>query len=135
MATRRVVVHYPRQLIEAPLVSQMVRRYDLEFNILRATITPRSEGVIVLGLEGEEGSIRDALSWAEAQGLQVQPLERDVVRDDGRCTQCGACVTICPTGALSRDMDTQGVSFSPGECVACELCVPACPPRAMRVAL
>lgn len=135
MATRRVVVHYPRQLIEAPLVSQMVRRYDLEFNILRATITPRSEGVIVLGLEGEEGSIRDALSWAEAQGLQVQPLERDVVRDDRRCTQCGACVTICPAGALSRDLDTQEVRFSPEDCVACELCVPACPPRAMQVAL
>jgi ferredoxin len=135
MATRRVVVHYPRQLIEAPLVSQMVRRYDLEFNILRATITPRSEGVIILGLEGEEGAIREALGWAEAQGLRVQPLERDVVRDEKRCTQCGACVTICPASALYKDVTTQEVQFSPGDCVACELCVPACPPRAMQVSL
>jgi ferredoxin len=135
MAARRVVVHYPRHLIEAPLISQMVRRYDLEFNILRATITPRSEGIIVLGLEGDEGSIRDALDWAEGQGLQVQPLEKDVIRDEKRCTQCGACVTICPTGALSRYLGTEEVDFSPDDCVACELCVPACPPRAMRVAL
>jgi len=133
MATRRVVVHYPRHLIEAPLVSKMVRRHNLEFNLLRATITPQSEGVIVLGLEGEADSIRDALSWAEAQGLRVQALERDVVRDEARCTQCGACVTICPTGALSKDIDTQEVRFSADECVACELCVPACPPRAMKV--
>jgi len=41
MATRRVVVHYPRHLIDVPLVSRMARQFDLEFNILRANITPR----------------------------------------------------------------------------------------------
>jgi ferredoxin len=133
MATRRVVIRYPRHLIEAPLVSQMVRQYDLEFNILRASITPQSEGLMVLGLEGDDASIRKALDYASAQGLRIQPLERDVTRDEQRCTHCGACVTTCPSGALARDADTQRVSFSPDQCVACELCVPACPPRAMRV--
>jgi ferredoxin len=113
----------------------MVRQHDLEFNILRAIITPQSEGIMVLGLEGQARNIQAALDWAESQGLRVQPLEVDVVRDDRRCTQCGACVTICPTGALSKDADTQRVRFSPDECVACELCVPACPPRAMKVTL
>ena len=52
MATRRVVFHYPRQLIDSPVVSQIVSKYNLEFNILRANITPQSEGLMVLGLEG-----------------------------------------------------------------------------------
>ena len=134
MATRRIVVHYPKHLIEVPLVSQMVRQHDLEFNILRANITPQSEGLMVLGLEGDDAKITAALGWAETQGLRIQPLEKDVVRDDARCTQCGACVTACPTGALSRNPSTQEVRFSPDDCVACELCVPACPPRAMKVA-
>lgn len=135
MTVHRVVIHYPKHLIDAPLVSKMVRQYNLEFNLLRANITPQSEGLMVLGLEGAEGDIQSALAWARGQGLRVQPLEKDVTRNDERCTQCGACVTICPSHALSKDPQTQEVRFASDECIACELCVPVCPPRAMEVKL
>ncbi|MEA3401649.1 MAG: 4Fe-4S binding protein [Armatimonadota bacterium] len=134
MAKARVVFHYPRALIDAPIASRVARDFDLEFNILRANITPDSQGLLVLELSGDPQALSDALEWAGEQGVAVQPLERDVVRDDDLCTQCGACVTICPTAALSRDPRTQEVGFDPEECVACELCVPACPPHAMTVA-
>lgn len=135
MAVRRVVIHYPKQLIDSPLISQLVRQYNLEFNILRANITPQSEGLMVLGLEGAEADIESALAWARDQGLRVQPLEKDVTRDEARCTQCGVCVTICPSNALYKDAQTQEVHFASEECIACELCVPVCPPRAMEVKL
>ena len=133
MATRRVVFHYPRHLIDAPVVSHIARVHNLEFNILRANITPQSEGLMVLGLEGAEDDIEKALLWVQEQGVDVQPLERDVVRSEDRCTHCGACVTICPTGALYKDVQTQQVLFTSDKCIACELCVPACPPQAMEV--
>jgi ferredoxin len=113
----------------------MVREFDLEFNILRANITPQSEGVMVLGLEGSEDSIQEALAWLRKEGAGVQALEKDVLRDENRCTQCGACVTICPAGALRKQAETQEVEFASDRCIACELCVPVCPPRAMEVAL
>ena len=134
MATRRVVFHYPRQLIDVPVISQIARTYHLEFNILRAHITPQSEGVVVLGLEGRTEDLDQALAWVQEQGVAVQPLERDVVRNEQTCTQCGACVTLCPTAALYKDRCTQQVHFDSAKCLACELCVPACPPRAMAVA-
>ena len=65
----------------------------------------------------------------------MQPLEKDVVRNEQRCTHCGACVTMCPTGALYKDIHTREVHFDPDRCIACDLCVPVCPPRAMEVAL
>ena len=133
MATRRVVFRYPRHLIDAPVVSQIVRTYNLEFNILRANITPQSEGLMVLGLEGSSEDLDKALAWVQEQGVEVQPLERDIVRNEDQCTYCGACVTICPTEALYKDIVTQAVHFDSDKCIACELCVPACPPRAMEV--
>jgi len=133
MATRRVVFHYPRHLIDAPVVSQMVRTYNLELNILRANITPQSEGLMVLGLEGSSEDLDKALAWVREQGVGVQPLEKDVVHNEHKCTQCGVCVTICPTEALYKDVQTQQVLFTADKCIACELCVPACPPRAMEV--
>ncbi len=133
MASRRVVFHYPRHLIDAPIISRLANAYGLEFNILRANITPQSEGLMVLGLEGPSKSLDSALAWVREQGVEVQPLEKDVVRNAQKCTHCGACVTICPTEALRKDLDTQEVLFVAEDCIACELCVPACPPRAMEV--
>lgn len=134
MAERRVVLHYPRTLIDQPIVSRLIRHYGLEVNILRANITPDQEGVMVVVLEGEPQAIEAGTKWVEEQGVRVQPLELDVVRDENRCTQCGACVVVCPTGALRvEDPESQIVIFDSDRCIACELCVPACPPRAMRV--
>ena len=134
MAERKVVFHYPTRLLETPIVSRLVRDFNLEFNILRASITPGAEGLVVLGLVGTPEDIDRGIAWVEEQGVSVQPLNKDVVRVDDKCTECGACLTLCPTAALWRDPETQMVSFDADKCIACEICVPACPPRAMQVA-
>ncbi len=134
MADRRVVFHYPRTLIDQPIVSRLVRDFGVDVNILRANILPDQEGLMVVVLEGDERRIEEGTEWVKQQGVRVQPLELDVVRDEGKCTQCGACVVVCPTGALRiDDRQAQSVVFDADRCIACELCVPACPPRAMKV--
>ena len=50
-----------------------------------------------------------------------------------RCTSCGACVTICPSGAFEVEVTTRRVKFDNEKCLACELCIKACPPRAMKL--
>ncbi len=133
MAESRVVLHFPQKLLDQPVISNMVRRYRLEFNILRADITPDHEGLMVLGMIGDTEHIDGAIQWMREQGVGVQPLEKDVVRDDEHCTDCGACIVACPTSALAMDLDTREVGFDAGKCVACGICVPVCPPRAMSI--
>ncbi len=134
MGERRVVLHYPRTLIDEPIVSRLVRDFEVTVNILRANITPDQEGVMVVGVEGKPKNIEAGLAWVEEHGVKVQPLELDVVRDEDKCTHCGHCVVVCPTGALRvDDRESQVVVFDSDQCIACELCVAACPPRAMRV--
>ncbi len=133
MASCRVVLHFPRNLIDQPVICRLVQEYGLEFNILRADITPHQEGLMVLELSGPEENLQQGLEYARTLGLKIQPLSQDVVRDEEKCTHCGACVTICPVGALSMDPETYEVKFEHEKCIACALCVPACPPRAMLV--
>ena len=134
MAERRVVLHYPRTLIDEPVVSRLVKDFDVTVNIMRANITPEQEGVMVVALTGRAEDIDAGLKWVAETGIRVQPLERDVRRDDTRCNHCGHCVVVCPTGALRHETDGYSrVIFDPDRCIACELCVPACPPRAMKV--
>lgn len=134
METRRIVLRFPKTLVDQPIISLLVRNYDLEFNILRASVSADSEGTVVMGLSGKKSALDRGLAWAREQGVEVQPLSKDVVRDEKRCTDCGACINVCPTEALTIEPDTRRVEFNSNRCIACELCVPACPYRAMRVA-
>ncbi len=133
MSETRIVLRFTKELLDKPVISTMVSKFDLAFNILRANVTQESEGLVVLGLEGEGSSVEDAITWLEDQGVNVKPLDRTVVRDDDICTDCGACLVVCPSGALAIDLDTREVGFDADKCVACGACVPVCPPRAMSI--
>lgn len=133
MNSKRVVLRFPTQLLDEPIISETVRTYDLDFNILRASITPDNEGLMVIGFTGEDKKLEAAIRNLKKRGVIVQPLAKGVVRNERRCTECGACVTICPTRALTIDLQTRAVSFDADHCIACELCVPVCPPRAMEL--
>ena len=136
MVSRRIVLHFPNRLIDQPIVYRLSKEYDLIFNILLARIMPNEEGILVAELSGESENYNRGIEYLQNQGVDVQLLSRDVRRDEQRCTQCGACITICPTGALSiPDRSTMEVTFDVEKCVACSLCVQACPPRAMHVTL
>ncbi len=133
MAATRVVLHFPSKLTDEPIISQTVHKYGLEFNILRAEISPQREGLMVIGFTGEDKQLEAALKSLKKCGVKVEPIASGVVRNEAKCTECGACVTICPTAALYIDLDTRHIGFDADKCIACEACVPVCPPRAMEL--
>lgn len=133
MIRERIVLKFPHRLVDQPIVYKMVKDYDLQFNILKAYVTPREEGLLVLELTGEDKKFNKAIAFAKSLGVSVQPLSKDIKRNEAKCTHCGACVPICPTEALVIDPKTRKVEFYSEKCIACELCIRACPPRAMEL--
>jgi len=133
MIKKRIVLHFPHDLIDKPIAYHLVKDYNLVFNILQAKITPNEKGLIVMELSGEDKNYVDGIRFLQNQGIAVQTLSKDVKKNEERCTHCGACIAVCPTEALFVDRRTMEVLFDIDKCIACELCVPACPPRAMEV--
>ncbi len=133
MVKKRLVLTFPHKLLDKPIVYKLVKDYDLVFNILQARITPREEGLMVLELSGKKERYAEGVKYLQDNGVKIQPLSKDVTRDEQKCTHCGACITVCPTEALVANRKTMMVDFDPSKCIACELCVKACPPRAMIV--
>jgi ferredoxin len=126
-------LRFPVTEVQKPLVSNLARQYDLEFNILNAGILPRKEGFMVLEISGSRKNFKEGVEYLKNQGVGVQNASREIKRIEKTCTHCGACTAVCPTGALSIQRPEMEVVFDQQRCSICELCVSACPPRAMEV--
>jgi len=133
MISKRIVLHFPHRLVDQPIIYKLVKEFDLQFNILKAYVTPQEEGLMVLELSGEEKNFNKGMEYLQSCGVRIQPLSQDVIRNEVKCTDCGVCVPICPTGALQVDPLTRKIHFYDNKRIACELCVKICPTRAMEV--
>ncbi len=131
MVSKRIVLRFPHRLVDQPIVCNLVKQFDLEFNILKAYVTPKEEGLLVLELRGNDDDYEAGVGYLKDFGVSVQPLSQDIIRNISRCTHCGACVVVCPTEALVLESGTRKVLFYDNKCIGCELCIKACPTRAM----
>jgi ferredoxin len=135
MHAEMLVLRFPQTVVDQPIIFRLVKDYDLEFNLLRAAINPRQEGVMVMELRGHPKNFRRGLKYLRDSGVLVKRVARDVRRNEERCYQCGTCTAVCPSGALYIRRPEMEVLFDASKCSACELCCPVCPARAMEVRL
>ena len=133
MATRIYILRFPKETSSEPIIYQLVKQYDVEFNILKADILPQREGVMILELKGPQEKVKKGLDYLKSFGVKAERLAATIKRDDEKCFQCGACTGICPVGALYIKRPSMEVIFDPDKCTGCSLCVPICPVRAMEV--
>jgi len=131
--SERVVLKFPKELVDKPTISTLVRKYDIEFNILQAQVLPQQEGVMVIVFTGEENIVKQALKDLKNQNVSLQRLKQDIVKDDKICTHCGVCIGLCPTGAFYFDQETKKVIFDYEKCITCMLCVKGCMVRAIKI--
>jgi L-aspartate semialdehyde sulfurtransferase ferredoxin len=133
MLARMLVLRFPKEIVDKPIITNLVRNYNLTFNILKAQIYPRKEGLVVLELRGNRDDFHAGVQYLKDIGVVIEPIAQAIRRDEDKCYQCGTCTAVCPTGALHIQRPEMAVLFESERCSACELCVKACPTRAMIV--
>jgi L-aspartate semialdehyde sulfurtransferase ferredoxin len=131
--SKKIVLHFPSRLVEKPIVYHLIKDYDLEFNIMKASIIPDEEGLMIIELRGDPINYDKGIKFLTETGVKIQSLGQNVLRNESRCTHCGACITVCSTRAFKLDTKTRLISFDATKCIACGLCIKACPPRAMEL--
>ncbi len=130
----KLVLKFPRSLLDKPILNTVIKKFNLDFNILHAQVRP--EGLLILELSGKEEDYKGAIKYLGELKVDMQPLSRDITRDEKKCTNCSACIPHCPTQALFiEDRETMKVGFDPEKCIACEACIPVCPYKALSLKL
>ena len=133
MYSKTISLRFPKKIVNEPIAVNLVKKFDLSFNILKATIYPRKEGLMVLELSGHRKNFQKGVRYLKSIGVKVENIGQDIKRNEEKCFQCGACTAVCPTGALYIKRPEMEVIFDKDKCSACELCVLACPAWAMEV--
>ena len=78
MASRRVRLTFPADLVTEPIIYLIGRNFDVVTNIRRANIV-RDAGWVILEISGENPEIDRAIQYMEERGVTVEPVEGDVV--------------------------------------------------------
>jgi Fe-S-cluster-containing dehydrogenase component len=133
MPKKRIVLTLPNTLVDQPITYRLIKDHNLVVNILRANVTPEEQGRLVIELSGSKKNMDSGMRYLSEIGVDAQPLAQDVKWHKDRCTQCSACISICPSGAFSVNREDMSVSFKKDKCIACELCIPLCPYSALEV--
>lgn len=128
---KEVRLSFSPDIADQPLVCNLVREYDLSFNIIKAQITQRKEGHLTLELLGTAEHIRAGVDYLKSCGVKVKCVAQHVRRDEPLCMHCGMCVSLCAAKALYVDADSREVRFAEELCTACGQCTRVCPVRAM----
>jgi len=74
----RVRLTFPPALIQEPIVYRLVKDFDIVINIRRADVKA-DHGWMALELEADERVLERGVTWLKDKGVQIDPIERDVV--------------------------------------------------------
>ncbi|MGI2335452.1 MAG: NIL domain-containing protein [Dehalogenimonas sp.] len=132
VTSKKIVLRFPRHLVNRPVVYHLIKDYNLELNILKASISSE-EGHMVLELRGTRSDFDRGIDYLTRTGLIIDTLCREITRNEERCTDCGACVTVCPASSFSVDSTTREVVYDEEKCIVCGLCILSCPSRSMEL--
>ncbi len=118
-------------VIQKPNMSEVIIETGALLNINWAHVTS-SGGEMVIDVPDDK--LEDVVKSFEERGAHIQVLERLVLKDDEKCINCGACISMCPVGVYYYG-DDWSVNVKVGVCVQCDLCVVQCPMGALELKL
>lgn len=78
MGRKRIKITFPPNLVTQPIIHTMGKQFDIVTNIRRASVT-KDHGWVVLEITGEPSEIDRAVTWAIEQGLEVEPIEGEIL--------------------------------------------------------
>ncbi|MBI5458781.1 4Fe-4S dicluster domain-containing protein [Methanobacterium sp.] len=117
-------------IVNKTVISDLIKNFDVTFNILKADITPKGGKMLIeiSGSEAEEG-----IKYMEKEGIQLNPIKKVVKKDEEKCIDCGECISLCPVDAIKMEEDWT-VELDNQKCIGCGFCTTSCPTKAIKIA-
>jgi ferredoxin len=125
----RILLRFSEKIVEQPIISQIILELKVPINIITAHVNSKGGEVLA---EVPDEALETLIREFRKRGATVS-IPKLVEIDSEKCMSCGACVTLCPVGAITMDEDAT-VVIDKEKCIGstCGACVDACPARAIK---
>jgi ferredoxin len=130
---KKVILAFPAETTEQPIIYNLIKQFDVQFNILKASIEVGKSGKLFLEFSADNDKIENAFSYLEKNGVKISPIESKISFDSNKCINCGNCASACISQALSLKAPDWKIKFDPDKCVLCKLCLKSCPLRLFEI--
>jgi uncharacterized Fe-S center protein len=104
-----------------------------------ASIIRKADGFVIFShfkghMESAFGGAIKNIAMGLSSRAQKQRMHADAhpILKPGKCTRCGLCAEICPTGAAILPQETDPV-YDLTNCIGCSQCIALCPQSALRI--
>ena len=77
-AQTRVWLTYPPQKIKRPIIWELGKKFDIITDIRQASVNDEL-GIVCLELDGPRAEIKSAIAWLKKSGVNVDPVEINVI--------------------------------------------------------
>jgi hypothetical protein len=74
----RLWLMYPSRMITTPVIWELSQKFKVITNVRQASVTDEI-GIVCLELEGARADIKAAIKWLERRGINVEPVEINVI--------------------------------------------------------
>jgi hypothetical protein len=74
----RLFVSFPEELVDRPLIYEIIKKFDVVPSIRRANVEEHS-GWVILEAHGEQDQLDGAIAYFEGLGCTVNRMEGDVL--------------------------------------------------------
>ncbi len=127
MTSKRFVLTFPPDATGEPITYNLIKKFDIMVNIVRADVSPGKIGHLVMEMTAPSGVLKEGIQYIRQHHVECEPIEKKISYRSDLCIHCGACSAVCFAGALIMEHSTGELSFDPEKCVVCELCLKSCP--------
>ena len=127
MINKRFVLTFPPSATGEPITYNLIKKYDIMVNIVRADVSPGKIGHLVIEMKAPADVLREGMKYIRQQNVDCEPIDKKIHYREDLCIHCGACTSVCFAGALTMERKSALLFFNPEKCVVCELCLKSCP--------
>ena len=74
----KIYLTYPPALVKEPILYQLGQKFRVVTNVRGANISAEV-GLVAVELDGDESEVAAAIHWLREIGVQVEPIEKNVI--------------------------------------------------------